>query len=221
MNSTHRIFRATSDRPTSLAGCAVLAVALNAGAIGLAATASSAWRGVAISRSNTTPLKTMTLVSTHDQPTVEAGNLSVASGGAISIAPTPKLTKLPAAHTTPVSSSSPPPQPVVFYAFHEVDNPAFPESDWNLDVESLDAVGVQRLAFEVLISNRGDVVGCTVLAPTDLADDVKRGLEERLSATRLLPAEREGQLVASVRRIELAVAVAPPDVPPAPAVHRP
>jgi hypothetical protein len=109
----------------------------------------------------------------------------------------------------------------VFYTFHEVDNPAFPESDWNLDAEALDAIGVQRLAFEVLISDLGDVVGCTVLSPTDLAEEAKRSLERRISATRMLPAERHGAPVASVRRIELALAVEPMDVPLAASAHRP
>jgi hypothetical protein len=54
-----------------------------------------------------------------------------------------------------------------------------------------------------------------------LTDDVKHGLEQRLSATRLLPAERKGQLVASVRRIEVAVAAIPLDVPLTAAAHRP
>ena len=211
-----------SHKPASLAACAVLAGALNAGAIGIAASASSAWHGVAVSRSNDAPPRAMTLVSAHDDPAVPAASaLNAAPSDATSNAPAPTLAKLPAASTTPAPLPSLPPQPVVFYTFHEVDNPAFPESDWNLDVESLDAIGVQRLAFEVLISDRGDVVGCTVLAPADLADDVKRGLEQRLSATRLLPAERSGQLVASVRRIELAVAAAPLDVPLVPAAHRP
>ena len=224
MNSTHPVLRTPmSHRPASLTACAVLAVALNAGAIGIAASAASAWRGVAVSRGDDAPPRTMTLVSAHDEPSVPAARtLNAALSGATSNALTPtKLAKLPAASTTPASLPSLPPQPVVFYTFHEVDNPAFPESDWNLDVESLDAIGVQRLAFEVLISDRGDVVGCTVLAPADLADDVKRGLEQRLSATRLLPAERGGQLVASVRRIELAVAAAPLDEPLVPAAHRP
>ena len=210
-----------SHRPANVAACAVLAVVLNAGAIGIAASASSASHGVAVWRSYDTPPRTMTLVSAHDELSAPASTLDPAPSGAISNALVPKVAKLPAARTAPASLASLPPSPFVFYMFHEVDTPAFPESDWNLDVESLDAIGVQRLTFEVLISDRGDVVGCTVLAPSDLADDVKRGLEQRLSATRLLPAERGGQLVASVRRIELAVTVAPLDVPLAAAAGRP
>ena len=168
------------------------------------------------------PSGTMMLVAAHDEAPVPGGAPKAAPSGATSQASAaPKLAKLPAADTVLAASSRLPPQPVDFYTFREVDKPAFPESDWNLDVESLDTIGVQSLAFEILISDRGDVVGCTVLAPADLTDDVKHGLEQRLSATRLLPAERKGQLVASVRRIEVAVAVIPLDAPLAAAAHRP
>ena len=95
------------------------------------------------------------------------------------------------------------PSEVRFYTFSEVDRAAAPESDWNLDVEALDAIGVRRLVFEVLVSDRGDIVECTVLDPVGLDGEVKRDLEQRLSATQLQPALRAGRLVASVRRIEL------------------
>jgi hypothetical protein len=210
-----------SRRPPHLAACAALAVALNAGAIGIAASASSARPSVAVSKGDDKPLGPMTLVATHDEPTVPASTFNATPNGATPHAATPpKLAKRPAANTAPASSQLTS-QPVVFYTFHEVDKPAFPESDWNLDVESLDAIGVQRLAFEVLISDRGDIVGCTVLAPDDLTDEVKHGLEQRLSATRLLPAERRGQFVASVRRIDLTVSAIPLDVSLAAAAHRP
>jgi hypothetical protein len=164
----------------------------------------------------------MILVAAHDEPPVPTSAPNAAPSGATSHASAaPKLAKLPTADTALAASARPPPQPVVFYTFREVDKPAFPESDWNLDIESLDDIGVQRLAFEVLISDRGDVVGCTVLAPDDLTDEVKHGLERRLSATRLLPAERRGQLVASVRRIDLTVSAIPRDVSLAAAAHRP
>ena len=87
----------------------------------------------------------------------------------------------------------------------EVDSPAYPRSDWNLDVDALEAVGISRLVFEVLVNDRGEVVECTVLDPTGLPDDARRGLEQRLRETNLQPAQRAGQLVASMRRIELVV----------------
>jgi hypothetical protein len=225
MNSARPAFALatpTSRRTPGLAACAALAVVLNAGAIGIATSASSVRPNVAVSTSGDKPLGAMMLVALRDEPIVSASALDAAPRDAtVHQSAAPKLPKLLAADTVLAASSELASQPPIFYGFHEVDQPAFPESDWNLDVESLDAIGVQRLAFEVLISDAGAVVGCTVLAPTDLADDVKHGLEQRLSATRLLPAERNGQLVASVRRIELAVNTVPLDVSLAAAAHRP
>jgi len=202
-----------SRRPPHLAACAALAVVLNAGAIGIAASASSVRPNVAVSTSDDKPLETMTLVAVRDESNVSAGALNVATSDATSQpSAAPKQAKLPAADTVLVAPSQLAPQPVVFYSYHEVDAPAFPESDWNLDVDTLDEIGAQRLVFEVLVSDQGQVVGCTVLDPLDLADDVKRKLETRLSETTLLPAQRAGQLVASVRRIELLVTASSPEM---------
>ena len=225
MNSVHpalALAAPTSRRTPGLAACAALAVVLNAGAIGIATNLSSARPSVVVSKSEDKRVGTMMLVAAHNEPTVPASAVNAAPSDAASRTSTaPKLAKVPTANMAPTAVTQLPPRPVVFYSFREVDKPAFPESDWNLDVESLDAIAVQRLVFEVLISDRGEVVGSTVLAPTDLSDDVKRGLEQRLSATRLLPAEREGQLVASMRRIDLAVGAFPPVAPLVAAAHHP
>lgn len=163
----------------------------------------------------------MTLVSGREEPASTVGAFTTQFGSATSKPRSPKVAEPTVASTTTASSPDTRAQPIVFYTFREVDNPAFPESDWNLDADALNAIGVDRLAFEVLINDRGEVVGCTVLAPVDLEDDAKRSLERRLSETRLLPAERRGQFVASVRRIEVALAPAPLDAALAPAAHRP
>ena len=208
-------------RPAALAACAVLAVILNAGAIGFAATASATWHGVSVPTNENAHRGAMVLISTSDASAVPVDSPGPAPRKAdLGAPPRRQAASLPVAHTSPEATRGQP-QQVVFYTFLEVDTPAFPESDWNLDVESLDAIGVERLAFEVLVNDRGEVVGCTVLAPSDLTDDVKRALEQRLSATRLMPAQRAGQLVASVRRIELLVAAAPLDAPLDVSAHRP
>lgn len=94
-------------------------------------------------------------------------------------------------------------QPIRFYRFTEVDRPADPHTDWAIEPEALDKLGLQRLAFEVLINDRGEIVGCTILDPPALADDIRDDLEGKLRATPMSPALRAGQRVASVRRIEL------------------
>jgi len=200
-----------TGRPTSLAACGVLAVMLNAGAIGLVTDASSHFNGVDASNSDNPRYSAMTLVFAPSEPRLPT--VARGAGPSPSTAPTtPRRAppNLPTARTTPEATEvNPLPQQILFYTFREVDNPAAPESDWNLDVESLDNIGVQRLVFEILVSDRGRVVGCTVLEPSNLADDIKRSLEKRLSETSMRPAVRVGQLVASVRRIELFVPMAP------------
>ena len=97
---------------------------------------------------------------------------------------------------------------VRFYRSSEVDRPAEPDSDWNLDTAVLDVAGVERLVFEVFISHNGEVVGCTILEPVALDSQARQTIEDRLRQTALQPAVLGGAAVASVRRIE--VAATPP-----------
>ena len=229
MNLVSATTRAPANgRPAALTACAVLAVMLNAAAIGLATQASARWHGVSALTSESPRSTPMVLVPppmpAPDEPATPAALAPPPTADAPATAPSvsrPAPTSPPTARTAPAPEAPEPAQPVLFYTYREVDTPAFPESDWNLDVAILDAIGVQRLVFEVLVSDHGQVVGCTVLQPAELADDVKRSLEKRLSETSLLPALRAGQLVASVRRIELLVAAAPPAEAAEPAAHRP
>ena len=214
----------TNGRHTALAACAVLAVMLNAGAIGLATQASTRWHGVAALAGESTRSPPMLLVAAPvpEEPAALTAPPTTESPPANPpLAPHQSPPPQPTARTVAIPETAEPPQQVLFYTYREVDTPAFPESDWNLDVGVLDEIGVQRLVFEVLVSDHGQVVGCTVLQPVDLPDEVKRSLEKRLSETSLLPALRAGQLVASVRRIELLVADAPPAASAEPAAHRP
>ena len=100
-------------------------------------------------------------------------------------------------------------QPTRFYSYAEVDRAAKPEHDWNIDLAALDALGLEQLVFEVFISDTGQAVGCHVLAPTGLPEDSRHALEQRLLETRLTPALRAGQAVASRRRIEMLVSTTP------------
>ena len=73
--------------------------------------------------------------------------------------------------------------PVRFYRLSEVDSPAEPEGDWALDLDALDALGLDRVAFEVLVSDRGVIVSCVLLDSAGLPPDVRAGLEQRLRST--------------------------------------
>ena len=212
-----------NGRSGALAACAVLAVILNASAIGMASKAALYSPGVAALATESPHRVAMVLVSAPPgEPAATGVTRDAGTPATASKKPPQSPTRLRAApRTTPNIADAESPHPVLFYTFREVDSPAFPPDDWNLDVESLDKIGVQRLVFEVLVSDRGNVVGCTVLEPSDLSDDMKRSLEKRLSETPLLPASRAGQLVASVRHIELTVADAAPDFQVGPPAGRP
>ena len=188
-------------RQTALAVCIVLAILLNAVAVSAVAGLSLRWHSGLTHRA-ARPF-TMTLVPAA----VPAAQ--VARGLASASAARALPSRQPAAGS---SRAGPPTQPgdlpteVRFYTFSEVDSPAAPVSDWNIDVADLDEIGVHRLVFEVLVSDHGEIVLCTVLDPVGLDDEVRHRLEQRLSATNLEPALRARRLVASVRRIELLLA---------------
>ena len=96
-------------------------------------------------------------------------------------------------------------EPVRFYRLSEVDSPAEPEGDWTLDLDALDALGLDRVAFEVLVSDRGEIVSCVLLDTVGLPQDIRASLEQRLRSTDMRPAIRGGIRVASVRHVELYV----------------
>jgi hypothetical protein len=91
-------------------------------------------------------------------------------------------------------------------AYHEiedVDVPATPQPDWNIDADGLARVGVRRLAFEVYVSREGVAERCAILSMDPPLIDARPAIAERLCRTRLSPALRQGQPVPSVRRLEL------------------
>ena len=90
-----------------------------------------------------------------------------------------------------------------FFRIGELDEPAEPAADWNLDIAALDDLGLDRIAFELLIGDRGEIIACTVAAPLDLPAEVRQALESRLQQTQMRPAVRDGVRVASYRRIEI------------------
>ena len=204
-----------------IGACIALAVMLNMAAIGIAAELSSARPDVAPADADTPTRVSVVLVPAAGAPVARGAGTVLTTASSVVEHPRTFTAMTPAARTTREATLAPATQPTLFYGFQEVDSPAYPTSDWNLDVDALDAIGVTRLVFEVLISDGGDVVGCTVLDPTELTDDVRRRLEQRLSETTLEPARRAGQLVASMRRIELVVAPVQPESLLTPAARQP
>ena len=111
----------------------------------------------------------------------------------------------PPASSVPLAARDGTANSVRYFRIGEVERPATPDSDWNLDPAALDVAGLTRLVFEVFVGADGMVVGCTILEPPTLDEATRAALVERLRQTTLQPAERGGVAVASVRRIEMSV----------------
>jgi hypothetical protein len=197
-----------APRPTltAVAVSLSLAVALNALALGAFGSVVTQWRQAGAPRLSTgTWITAVALPERKSVPPVEASgpNLQASSKADQTPEPAPSTTVTPrtvlqATHGSPETAAR-------FYRTGEVDRPAFPDSDWNLDTAVLDVAGLERLVFEVYINDRGEVVRCKVLEPVDLAEPLRATLEGRLRETKLSPATRAGAPVPSFRRIELSV----------------
>jgi hypothetical protein len=96
-----------------------------------------------------------------------------------------------------------------FFSYDEVETPARPDTDWNLDPSALDALGIERLVFDVFINDAGEVMACTFKVPASLSSEEKEAISARLRMTALTPAIRAGRAVASFRTIDLFVVASP------------
>ena len=93
-----------------------------------------------------------------------------------------------------------------YFDVAEVDEPASPQPDWQLDIEQLVASGVRSLNFEVFVTEGGVAERCSILQMNPPNALPSPAVAARLCSTRLTPAKRQGLPVASVRRIELMLA---------------
>lgn len=189
-------------RRTALGVSLVLAIALNLVALGVFGAVVGGWQSAPVE----TP-HTLWITSVKVEPHATPQSTPESHAGADPRAdPIPSLPRIEIADWT--KETGLPPEtaaPMEFYGFGEVDQPAVPDSDWNLDTAVLDIAGLERLVFEIFVSHTGEVVGCTILEPDVLAEETRQMLEDRLRQTVLQPAVRAGVAVASVRRIELSV----------------
>jgi hypothetical protein len=191
-----------------IAVCVVLAVALNASALGMLAGVVGQWQGSHVAARSTSWITTVSVVrdftSSHEQQ--DRIVQTEKSSSPQSRPPQTQARKdVKALSNAPSSAVEVAETPVRFYRYAEVDRPAVPDSDWNLDPASLDASGVSRLVFEIFVSSGGTIVDCAILEPASLTEQARKMLEERLRQTNLTPAMRGGAAVASVRRIELTI----------------
>ncbi len=94
-----------------------------------------------------------------------------------------------------------------YFDTSEVNEPAMPLPEWNVDVPMLMGQGVRSVSVDVLISETGVAQQCAVtrIEPQQ-APALQLSVASRLCETMLRPAQRRGVAVASVRHIELVLA---------------
>jgi hypothetical protein len=102
------------------------------------------------------------------------------------------------------------PQPSIgtrYFDVSEVDTPAMPLPEWQVDVAMLMAQGARSVSVDVLISEAGVAQQCAVTrVEPPQPPDLLAALASRLCETTLRPALRQGLPVLSVRHIELVLA---------------
>lgn len=104
------------------------------------------------------------------------------------------------------STAAEPVPPIHYYDSQEVDTPATPQPDWEVEVPSLMTAGIRKLSFDVWIDARGIARKCRVLNMEPPERLGSAPIAAHLCKTTLSPAIRHGVEVASVRHIELVLA---------------
>lgn len=198
-------------RLTARTACVLTAFAFNAGALVIADSASGTATPAllpASSRATTALLLVAPMAPAavaSNRPTTAAPVKAIDAGARTTPGTvTQRASGLPArlADATTASQAK---AELRFFRLGEVDEPAEPASDWNVEVATLDQLGIDHVIFEVLVSDRGEIINCVLALPIDLRPEVRLGLEERLRETEMRPAVKDGTRVASYRRIELYV----------------
>ena len=202
--------RVHSARRRWFAASLCAALALNLAAIGAFAATSMRWQAPSAGSSRTSWIIATSVAPAPERP---APN-EVPERTVHPTEPGDRLqpTRQHTAHEPKTRLQAPPASPAVegeptrFFTSGEVDRPAEPDPDWNLDPAALDAVGVQKIVFDIFIGPTGEVIGCEIIEPRSLPEEARLALQERLKQTVLQPARRHDMAVASVRRIEVSVA---------------
>lgn len=189
------------------------AVVLNLTVLGVVAAVAATW-GANPQSTRSTSWVTVVSVQPRAPATSIAAHEKVAGGAAVPVPTREPPTAEPmapkirpaapstAALTEPEAIDEP---SIRYYRYGEVDEPAVPEGDWNLDTSLLDSARLGRVVFEVYVDAAGKVVGCSVLEPETIDAPTRLALEARLGEARLQPAVRHGVAVASMRTIEVSV----------------
>ncbi|MFM9914467.1 MAG: hypothetical protein ACKVOX_01560 [Rhizobacter sp.] len=111
------------------------------------------------------------------------------------------------ASAPPLSLDAPADDGRHYFSVEEVDTPAIPTPDWQVDVALLLGMGIRSFNVNVLINETGVAEHCAVTRmEPEQAVELRRSVEMKLCETVLRPAMRSGVAVPSVRHIELLLA---------------
>ncbi len=200
-----------ASRP-SFAFSALAAVMLNVVSIMTVTAMTNSWQSPAAGRSAATSVSWITATA----PSASVAEVLPSAPPPMSVArPQPKAILAAPPAQSPVAPLPPSTAAdeasddigaIRFYRSGEVEQRAEPESDWNLDTVVLDLMGIDKLVFDVFTDRSGRVVDCTIILPDSLLAEARATLEQRLRETRIKPAMRAGEAVATVQRIEITVA---------------
>lgn len=113
---------------------------------------------------------------------------------------------MPAAPPTPLADPDAL-EGVRYFSISEVDKPAVPRPDWQVDVPLLMGLGVRSFSVDVLIDAAGTPERCEVTRiEPDQSPELRDTVAATLCETVLSPAMRRGVAVRSIRHIELLLA---------------
>ncbi len=122
----------------------------------------------------------------------------------------------PLAEAEPQATSIGPPLPLAdpeaaesarYFNIGEVDTPAVPRPDWEVDVALLMGLGVRSFSVDVLINEMGTAEQCAVTRiDPDQSNELRHAVAAKFCETVLSPAKRRGVAVRSIRHIELLLA---------------
>jgi hypothetical protein len=127
-----------------------------------------------------------------------------------------EMMAVPLAEAEPQATSIGPPLPLAdpeaaesarYFNIGEVDTPAVPRPDWEVDVALLMGLGVRSFSIDVLINETGTAEQCAVTRiEPDQSNELRHAVAAKFCETVLSPAKRRGVAVRSIRHIELLLA---------------
>ena len=94
-----------------------------------------------------------------------------------------------------------------FYDIEEVDQPALPMLDWNFPEKIAASLKLRRLIIEIWIAEDGRLLDMNIISSRpEIGRSQQAEIIESLMQTKMTPATRQGNIVASRRVLEMGFA---------------